>query len=120
VNGVAGTLGTLPNDVQDALSSYTLFLGVSGEQVQYGELLALPFRASLLRSDWASYLYNAGSGRVAADLPYLPMGGAWPAAGSDTVLGELGQEQLRTTVVSGTAVQYSSVDFTLRSSGTSA
>lgn len=118
VNGVAGTLGTLPNDVESALSSYTLFLGYTGEQVQYGHAMCLPFRASLLESTWASYMYNSGTGRAAPDLPYLTMGGDWPAAGSDTVLGEVGQEQLRTGYTSGAAALLSSRDFTLRSTST--
>lgn len=90
-----------------------------GDDVDVAELLALPFRASLLRSDWASYMYNSGSGRAVEDLPYLSMGGTWVPPGdstqTDEVLGEVMGQRLVDTTVSGTTVQFEAFDFTLRS-----
>jgi hypothetical protein len=75
----------------------------------------LPFRASTLLSTWAAWPYNGGSGRAAEDFPYLTMGGDWTPNGSDSVLGEVGGEELVDTVESGTPALYARGDFTLRS-----
>jgi len=87
----------------------------AAETVYFAEGLWLPFAASELRSDFASYLYNGGSGRAVEALPFLTMGGDWPESGSDTVLGEVLGSRLTSTVVSGNTVEYEAFDFVLRS-----
>lgn len=129
VDGVSATLGTAPLSLEGwcvhpsaGIYEGRLLLAVETqddeEATGVGQLVVLPFRASLLESGWASYMYNGGAGRLAEDFRYLTMGGTWPAAGADTVLGEIGQEQLRTVYSGGQAVQYASRDFTLRSTST--
>lgn len=90
-----------------------------GDPTEVAEMMVLPYRASLLRSDWASYVYNSGSGRVVEDLPYLSMGGTWVPPGdssqAEEVLGEVMGQRLVDTVVSGTTVQNEAFDFVLRS-----
>lgn len=118
-NGVSVSVGTLPDSLGDEWFTFnglfpTVNLGNSGladEAMQIAEVMLFPFRASALDSAWPAWPYNSGSGRAAEDFPYLTMGGTWPAAGSDTVLGELGQESL---VDVGSSL-YSARDFTLRS-----
>jgi hypothetical protein len=100
-------------------SAMTMVLDGSVAEYYFAEVMVLPFRASLLRSDWADYMYNVTSGRAVADLPYLPMGGTWVPPGdssqTDEVLGEVMGQRLVDTVVGGTPVQYEAFDFTLRS-----
>jgi hypothetical protein len=96
-----------------------LRIAAEGEPLEFAEVTVLPFRASLLRSDWASYMYNSGDGRAVDDLPYLSMGGTWVEPGdesrTDEVLGEATARRLMDTLESGSTVQYESFDFTLRS-----
>jgi len=120
VNGVAVSPATLPHSISTTEwiavgSSVTLIrLGDQSSSVamDLAEVMWLPFQPTYYAPTWAAYLYNAGASRAAEDFPYLSMGGTWAATGADVVLGEVGQELLRDV---GSA-QYSSVEFTLRSS----
>lgn len=123
VNGVSTALGSLPHDMGNAWmhsspggETYTELGNVDDavpENLDFAEVILLPYRPSLIDSTWAAWLYNGGAGLAAEDLPYLTMEGSWrraSAAPSEVVLGEVGQENLFDV---GSEL-YSSLDFTLR------
>lgn len=123
-NGSVVSPSGLTNNLDSAVfiganSTTTTLSLIAIPDSQYAEVTYLPYRASLLRSDFASYMYNSGIGRAVEDLPYLSMGGTWVPPGdssqTDTVLGEVMGQRLVDTVVSGSPVQYEAFDFTLRS-----
>lgn len=132
VNGASASTGSLPFNMASwathpTSGTYQGYLAwiidnassPGGDGTDVAEAVVLPFRASLLRSDWASYMYNSGSGRAVEDLPYLSMGGTWVPPGdstqTDEVLGEVLGQRLADTTVSGSTVQYEAFDFLLRS-----